>query len=86
VSRLQQKRSAGDGRSVSASLRYDDSAKAFADAAVGAVVIAVDAPRHYEIAKAALQAGKHVYVEKPLALSSVEAKELVDLAAAGKCN
>ena len=60
----------------------DDSAKAFADAAVGAVVIAVDAPYHHKIAKAALQAGKHVYVEKPLTLASVEAKELVDLAAA----
>jgi len=48
------------------------------------VVVAVDAPQHYKIAKAALQAGKHVYVEKPLTLSSVEAQELVDLAAAKK--
>jgi predicted dehydrogenase len=62
----------------------DDSAKAFADPAVGAVVIAVDAPFHFKIAQAALQAGKHVYVEKPLTLSSVEAKELVDLALAKK--
>ena len=62
----------------------DDSTKAFADASVDAVVIAVDAPRHYKIAKAALEAGKHVYVEKPLTLASVEAKELVDLAAAKK--
>jgi predicted dehydrogenase len=60
----------------------DDSAMAFADAAVEAVVIAVDAPHHYKVAKAALQAGKHVYVEKPLTLAPVEAKELVDLAAA----
>ena len=60
----------------------DDSAKAFADSAVGAVVIAVDAPHHYKIAKAALQAGKNVYVEKPLTLASAEAGELVDLAAA----
>jgi predicted dehydrogenase len=62
----------------------DDSARAFADASVGAVVIAVDAPHHFKVAKAALQAGKHVYVEKPLTLASSEAKELVDLAAAAK--
>lgn len=60
----------------------DDAAKAFADPAVGAVVIAVDAPYHYKIAKAALQAGKHVYVEKPLTLSASDSKELVDLAEA----
>ncbi len=62
----------------------DDSGKAFADPSVGAVVIAVDAPHHFKIAKAALQAGKHVYVEKPLTLSSAESKELVDLAVAKK--
>ena len=61
----------------------DDAGKAFADPAVTAVVVAVDAPVHYKVAKAALTAGKHVYVEKPLTLSVAEAKELVDLAAAG---
>jgi predicted dehydrogenase len=37
---------------------------------------------HYTLAKAALLAGKHTFVEKPLAMSTVEADELVDLAAA----
>jgi predicted dehydrogenase len=35
---------------------------------------------HAPVAKAALQAGKHVLCEKPLALSSKEAKEMLDLA------
>jgi predicted dehydrogenase len=35
---------------------------------------------HYEVTKRALEAGRHVYSEKPLALRSDEARELVDLA------
>ncbi len=37
---------------------------------------------HYEVTKRALEAGRHVYSEKPLALRSSEAHELVELAAA----
>ena len=37
---------------------------------------------HYEVTKAALEAGRHVYTEKPLALRTSEARELVELAAA----
>ena len=47
---------------------------------VDAVSIAVPTPAHYEVAKACLQAGKHVLVEKPLAGTSVEGQELVTLA------
>ena len=36
---------------------------------------------HYQIAKAVLEAGKHVIVEKPLAMNSKETAELVELAA-----
>ena len=37
---------------------------------------------HYEVAKAALLAGKHVYCEKPLADTAVQARELADIATA----
>lgn len=53
-----------------------------ADDSVDAVAIAVDAPLHYAFAKAALDAGKHTYVEKPLTLASADASDLVETAAA----
>ena len=50
------------------------------DPAVDAVVIAAPAAQHHEVAMRALHAGKHVFVEKPLALRVEEGKELVELA------
>lgn len=47
---------------------------------VEAVVIATDTPNHYDLAKQALSAGKHVFVEKPMTQTVAEAEELVDLA------
>jgi UDP-2-acetamido-3-amino-2,3-dideoxy-glucuronate N-acetyltransferase len=47
---------------------------------VEAVAIATPAVSHYQIAKAALLAGKDVFVEKPLALEVSEGQELVTLA------
>lgn len=46
--------------------------------AVDAVAIATPVSTHFEIALAALQAGKHVLVEKPLAASSGQGRRLVD--------
>lgn len=60
----------------------DDMQAILSDASVDAVVVAVDAPLHYRVAKAVLEAGKHVYVEKPLTLVSAEALELMELAEA----
>jgi len=47
---------------------------------VDAVAICTPVSTHHELAAAALEAGKHVFVEKPLAASSAEAVELVKLA------
>ena len=49
---------------------------------VDAVVIATPVPTHYPLAKAALEAGKHVFVEKPPAMRAAEMEELVGLAEA----
>jgi predicted dehydrogenase len=52
------------------------------DPAIQGIVLATPAAMHYQQAKAALLAGKDVFVEKPLALHYPEGRELVDLAAA----
>lgn len=57
-----------------------DPAAVFGDASLNAVVIATPAETHFTLAKAALEAGKNVFVEKPLALRSTEAEALVALA------
>src|SRR5689334_15159323 len=51
------------------------------DSEVEAVVISTPAATHFTLAKAALEAGKHVFVEKPLAMSTRDAEELSALAA-----
>ena len=53
-----------------------------ADETLDAVVIATPVPTHHELAKQALEAGKHVFVEKPPAMRSGEMEELVALARA----
>ena len=50
------------------------------DEEVDAVVIATPATAHASMASRALQAGKDVFVEKPLALSPIDAQELTRLA------
>jgi UDP-2-acetamido-3-amino-2,3-dideoxy-glucuronate N-acetyltransferase len=47
---------------------------------IDAVVLATPAVTHYKMAKDAFHAGKHVFVEKPLALEVKEGEELVSLA------
>jgi predicted dehydrogenase len=58
----------------------DDFRELLADPEVDAVVIATPVPSHYSLAKQALQAGKHVFVEKPPAMRGEEMDELVALA------
>ena len=50
-----------------------------ADDTLDAVVIATPVPTHHALAKQALEAGKHVFVEKPPAMRAVEMDDLVRL-------
>jgi len=47
---------------------------------IDAVVIAAPAATHYDLAKRCLLAGKHVFVEKPLALTGEEGQNLIEIA------
>jgi predicted dehydrogenase len=57
-----------------------DYGSVLADSSVEAVALATPAGSHHTLARAALLAGKHVFVEKPLTMSSAEAESLIDLA------
>jgi predicted dehydrogenase len=54
--------------------------RVLADPAVAAVAIATPAATHFDLVRAALEAGKHVLVEKPLTSSVSDAKKLAGLA------
>ena len=53
-----------------------------ADGELDAVVVATPAVTHYELSKRALEAGKHVMVEKPPAMNAAEAEDLLATAEA----
>lgn len=59
----------------------DDFEEVIISGETDAVVIATPAKTHYELARKALQSGKHVLVEKPLSFTSREAEELMEIAA-----
>ena len=48
---------------------------------IDAIAVATPVCTHFELAKAALQNGKHVFVEKPFTSTAEQAEELIDLAA-----
>ncbi|TLY25478.1 MAG: Gfo/Idh/MocA family oxidoreductase [Nitrospirae bacterium] len=80
-SRLASVRAAYPG--VRVTTRYEDVVR---DPAVEGVVIASFAAQHYDQARRALEAGKHVLVEKPMTLAAEEAEELVHVATrAARC-
>jgi predicted dehydrogenase len=60
---------------------FDD---VLADASVDAVLIATPPRTHHALVAAALRAGKHVMVEKPLAKTSAEARDLIEIATANR--
>jgi predicted dehydrogenase len=78
-----------DARRVEFAARYPQARatasldEALADDTVDAVVIATPVPTHYALARQTLEAGKHVFVEKPPAMRGEEMEELIELARAG---
>src|SRR5579863_7939224 len=59
---------------------YHDYGVLLTDASISAIVLATPASTHYEMSRAALLAGKHVFVEKPLAIDVRHGEELVRMA------
>ncbi len=57
-----------------------NAADVFADPSVDAVAIATPVDTHFALAKAAIEAGKHTWVEKPLTSNAAQAGELLALA------
>jgi predicted dehydrogenase len=79
---------ADPARLAQASRRYPavavttDPAELVANPAVDAVVIATPVRYHFDLAAAALRAGKHVFIEKPITSTAEQAMRLIDEAAA----
>ena len=61
-----------------------DFRRVIANPAIGKIAIAAPAAEHFRLAKAGLEAGKDVFVEKPLCLDAAEAEELAHTAESGK--
>ena len=68
------------GRRYPAVQRTTSFDEVIADPAVDGVAIATPVSTHYDLARSALEAGKHVLVEKPLAASSREGEDLLEAA------
>jgi predicted dehydrogenase len=59
----------------------DDPAELMSSPEIDAIAVVTPVWTHYELAKAALENGKHVFVEKPFTSNAAQAQELIDLAA-----
>ncbi|MFA4965241.1 MAG: Gfo/Idh/MocA family oxidoreductase [Thermoleophilia bacterium] len=60
----------------------DDYEALLADPSLDAVVVATSVPTHYALGKRALEAGKHAFIEKPIALKAGDAADLLATAEA----
>jgi len=85
-----QKESDSAQKSLNLPRAYKSFDELLADPSVQSVHLAVPNVLHYDLAKRAIKAGKHVLCEKPLAMTAAESAELVELAkgkklAAGVC-
>jgi len=62
---------------VEGETRYE---RMLSDGNLDAIVIATSVRHHYAMAKASLLAGKHTFIEKPMAASTAECEELIEIA------
>lgn len=69
--------SVGDELGVAGSHRFTDAHALFENSGVDAVVLAVPNPLHASLAIAALDAGLHVMVEKPMAISVGQCRDMI---------
>ena len=79
----QRLQAAGDRFRVSA--RYRNSADLLDDPRIEAVAVCVPPQQHVDLALAVLDAGKHLFVEKPLALSLADCDRLIERASQSRC-
>jgi predicted dehydrogenase len=79
---LREERLSSLGKLYPAIKTCSDARELIGDPQIDAVVIATPISSHFDLAMSALQAGKHVLVEKPLAARSDHARKLVEEAAA----
>lgn len=61
-------------------ISYDQTEELLNDKEIELIIVNTPNNTHFDLAKRSLQAGKHVLVEKPIAATVAEAKELYDLA------
>jgi predicted dehydrogenase len=59
----------------------EDSAELMSSPDIDAIAVVTPVWTHYELAKAALLNGKHIFVEKPFTSNAAQAQELIELAA-----
>src|SRR5215213_3963580 len=72
------------GRRYPSAMTTTDYRQLLADSKLDAVVIATPVSTHFNFAREALLAGKHVLIEKPFTASVMEAEQLIELAEARK--
>jgi len=60
----------------------DDPAELLSSPEIDAIAVVTPVWTHFELSKAALENGKHIFVEKPLTSKVVQAEQLIELAAA----
>src|SRR6059036_2595143 len=58
-----------------------DASEVMTSPKIDAVAIVTPVHTHFELAKSALQHGKHVFIEKPFTATTAQAEELIELAA-----